>query len=425
MADLTENTLLPFWKRLWHAGCVEGQNYRTQMRLQTMNFIYLNVALMTFTFVVWAFTNDDITNVVLSLVSFGLSLGVVLLNHLHLYRPATILHLLLSGLPALIFSVLLGFYNGFYLYVLVAPISMMTFIDMDNKVELTTTSIYYGLLFLVAFVLHRQGYTDLSNIHQNDYILFTNFVFNAIFIFILAYNFYQTNKLYREEIEAKNKTLEQQRDEIAVANEVLIEKNAEISDLVEVLNDKVKNNLQIMSLFTDLDSLNPPTTRINSLFRLHKSRIRVLNLSYKIIFEDKTPQSDWFSVFLENYYTFLRNAYSKRINPNSNIDVLTENAISVPRKRFETLMILLNEWHFRALESLPIDSQIDIVVMINKMETEIESKHTHIFALKIGGHTSQEPIIDASLKRLAHLRQIDMTSTYNQDTNIHQLELLF
>ncbi len=424
MADLAAaNTLLPFWKRLLQAGCAEGQNYRIQMRLQTMNFIYVNVALMTFTFVVWAVINHDAINMALSLISMALSLGVVLLNQWHHYRYATFLHLMLSGFPALLFSVLLGFYNGFYLYILVAPISMMTFIDMDNKVELISTSIYYILLFVVAFVLHRQGYTDLSKIHQNDYILFTNFVFSGIFIFILAYNFYQINKLYREEIEAKNKTLEQQRDEIAAANDILTDKNAEISNLVEVLNDKVKNNLQIMSLFTDLDALNPPTTRINALFRLQKSRIRVLNLAYKIIFEDNTPQNNWFSVFLDNYYAFLRNVYAKKMDSSSNIDILAENAITVSRKRFETLMILLNEWHFRALEPLQLSSQIDIIVMVNNLE--IESKHEHIFTLKIGGHPSEEPITDASLKRLAQLRQIEMISSYNAETKIHQLDLLF
>ncbi|MEY4925639.1 MAG: hypothetical protein RI894_75 [Bacteroidota bacterium] len=417
------------WKRITQAGFREGQEPIFQRRLSMLNLIYLNIMMMTLIFMgVSIYMQQGILNYLMCLSCTAMAGGIILFNHYQYYRTSIALHFLLSGLPMLFFTAFFGIENGFYLYILAFPASMVTFIDMDDKKAIAITSTYYFLLLLAIFILTELRFTDIVYYPKNNYILFINIIFTLIVIFILVYNFYRTNTSYQKEIEQKNQDLQVGKDEIEAKNIILTQKNAEIEGLVSELNDKVKNNLQIISFFTDFDSLNPPTRDIVALLLLQKSRIKVLNISYQLIFEDNITDCNWFAIFLTRYYSFIKANYTKKVASFSVSDIALMKNPLISKKRFEALMLLVNEWNFRALDKLVETAEIELFIAISEFgngEFENNAPYSHCLTLQLKGHSATEAIVDNGLQRLSRARQINMETTFNAETNIHQLELLF
>ncbi len=369
------------------------------------------------------YLEQGLLNWSMSLICAIMAVGVIVFNNYQYYRIAVVMHFLLSGLPMLIFSLFFGLENGFFLYILAFPASMATFIDMENKQSILLTSTYYLLLLIIVCGLFHFNLDNILHFTKSSYVLYINITFTLIVIFILVYNFYLTNTAYQKEIEQKNEDLQTSKNEIEATNIILTHKNKEIEELVSELNDKVKNNLQIISFFTDFDSLNPPTNDIIALLLLQKSRIKVLNLSYQLIFEDHISDDSWFSVFLKRYYSFIQVNYAKKI-PNFTVSSITiTKKPLISKKRFEALMLILNEWNFRVLDRLPESSEVEISVNIDEAQNAELHKYSLIVHLK--GHVLMEAVVDDGLLRLSRARQINMESSFNPATKTHQLQLLF
>ena len=351
-----------------------------------------------------------------------LATGVIYANHTQHYRRALWLHFFLSGSPSLIFSIFFGFDAGFYLYILAAPISVLLFVDMRNKRDLYGASVYYVLVFLAAIAVHFFEYEmNLANI-SSIYLLIINFIFTAIFICVLGLTFVRLNESFFDSLKASNLVLAEQRNEIAAVNTHLVGKNEEISDLVGVLNDKVKNNLQIIALFTELDMLNLPTTNANNLLLLQKSRVKVLDLCYALIFEQKAAPDTWFDVVVTNYYDFFRQHYALQIGENANFDlIIPTNAPTINRKKFEMVLLMLNEWHFSWVALLQKPTEIDLVFTL--MLTE-DAAQPFYLTIKVGGHPTKTFIPNHKIQQLRQ-STIQIETAYDAEKDMHVLVARF
>ena len=404
--------LQTIWTAICTAGTYEAQNTWHRNRLQTMNTVYAYVTLMVAIFTCFAMWVDGGTNMFITAMGFiSLSSGLIYANHRKYYRTALWLHFLLSGMPALVCSFLIEFGAGFYFYLFTAPISILLFVDRSNKIDRYGAILYYTLMFILALWFHLGNYelrvTDVPNL----YFLVINFIFTTIFIAILGLTFVRLNEAHVIESKDKNKILERQRNEIIFANTNLIEKNEEIGGLVKVLNDKVKNNLQIIGFFTELDALAPPTDIIANLFLLQKSRVKVLDIAYAMIFEEKIVPAKRFAVFFDRYYTFIKTNYKTKIAPSASIDlILPPNLPDLDRKRFEMILLLINEWHFGLLNAL--ESPTELHFIVNMILNENDNKAFHL-TIKVTAHPVKKMI---EHKNIMRLRQPNTTITLDYDT---------
>jgi hypothetical protein len=388
-----------------------------------MNTLYAYVALMVFIFVIITLlVKSSSVTLAASFISMLMASVLIYGNHRQYYRTALWLHFILSGSPALIFSYLMGFEAGFYLYILVTPISILLFVDTKQKKDVYGACVYYSMMFVIALLLHFKGYEMNVSTLPPIYLLIINFVFTAIFITVLALTFVRLNEAYFDALKANNIVLEAQRNEIEAANTNLIEKNEEISGLVSVLNDKVKNNLQIIAFFTELDLLHLPTNNANDLLLLQKSRVKILDICYALIFEQQLSSDAWFTVAITKYYDFFKKHYAKKIHKNANFDlIIPENTPAINRKKFEMMLLMLNEWHFSWLIALDAPTEIDLVFTL--MLTE-NAKQPFYLTIKIAGHHVKHYINNPKIKRLKQTT-IQIQTTYDAEKDMHVLTANF
>ena len=388
-----------------------------------MNVLYAYVTAMVFLFILITLAVNYTAITFGTCIAFMfLATCVIYANHTQHYRRALWLHFFLSGSPALIFSIFFGFDAGFYLYVLAAPISILLFVDIRNKRDLYGASVYYVLIFLAAAAARFFGYEMKFAAIPSIYLLIINFAFTAIFICVLGLTFVRLNESFFDSLKASNLVLAEQRNEIAEANAHLVEKNEEISDLAGVLNDKVKNNLQIIALFTELDMLNLPTKDVNNLLLLQKSRVKVLDLCYALIFEQKALPETWFDVVVTNYYGFLKQHYALQISENANFDlIIPTNTPAINRKKFEMVLLMLNEWHFSWIALLNKPTEIDLVFTL--MVTE-DAAQPFYLTIKVGGHPTKSFIPNHKIQQLRQTT-IQIKTRYDAEKDMHVLVARF
>jgi hypothetical protein len=414
--------ILHFWHKICHAGVQDTHDARYRIRLVSMNTLYACVVIMVVLYSITTLVKYDIIPFLACIISLILTVGLLYANYIRQYRIATWLHFLLSGMSAFVFSVLLGFNSGFYMYLLVTPISILLFVDRANKVDFYAAIAYYISIFFTALILHEKGLELLIPAIPTIYLIIINFFFTAIFILVLTLTFVKINELYFNEITEANAVLSTQRDEIAETNTILTQKNQEVNRLVRVLNDKVKNNLQIIGLFNDLDTLNPPTHNIGNLLLLQKSRVKVLDICYAMAFEDKTESSKWFSAFFERYYTFFKTNYTKNIAFDTTFDlIIPETTPNINRKRFEMLLLIINEWHFSLFDTLSQVSTLQMSTILLLTQNEEQPFHLKI---TVKGHSAMQPIINAKIDRLKQPK-VRIAIDYDKATQCHIFEVFF
>jgi hypothetical protein len=253
---------------------------------------------------------------------------VIYFNTKLYYTLANTLGIIATGGIVFAISVNEGLSQGFWLYYLVTPLMTLSFFANYNKKIPILSFIFYAILFVTLVYTYFYEYTNDTTISGFTLILFANFLVVLVFILFFTYNFqYISNQAYAN---------------IAAQNEILLLKSKEIDGLVTALNDRVKNNIQVMSSLSEMDLMNNRDTSPLNYSKRHAMRLKILDVTYKMVHEHHTEKRQYYSFFLDGYATALQKTLSAYIQTVTTAAGLCTKTPLNP-KHFDGLMILYNE----------------------------------------------------------------------------------
>ncbi len=351
------------------------------------------------------------SSLILSFVAISFSL-ISFLQWKNEHKLARLLLNLNCGVSATLMSYLHGWDSGFPLCFLASPMMIVTFQDIRNKSVAFLLVIYYLTMVSVAYLLH---YFHLEYLCEHKETMFpVNFISVFVLNGVLAYYLWKIYDDYGQQVDSKNM-------ELSIKNDALEQTNDKIKDLVSLLHDKVKNNLQTLLLFSEMDNLAKLNLNSNDHIRLSTTRVKVMDFCYCLEFEQSVAQTEYFQRFMVDYTFYLKTAYCDKLEKNLAGDLLIGDAdkVMLPRKRFDAIMLLINELWFYILTPLSqkLNKSIDI-----KGKKGKEKKY--IISISIADYPFT-PIFSDIFLRFVRTQQVDLKTEYDETSRKLAINLKF
>ncbi len=351
------------------------------------------------------------STLILSFAAISFSL-ISVLQWKNKYTIARILLNINCGSAALLMSYLHGWESGFPLCFLAVPMMIVTFQDIRNKkVTFLLVAYYLGMLSL-AYLMH---YFSIELPCEHGEIMFPiNFIIVFILNSVLAYYLWKIYDDYGQQVDSKN-------IELSIKNDALEQTNDKIKDLVSLLHDKVKNNLQTLLLFGEMDSLAKLNLCDNDHIRLSTTRVKVMDFCYCLEFEQSLPQTEHFQRFIVDYIFYLKTIYADKLENNLAGNLLIEDAdrVLLSRKRFDAIMLLINELWFYILTPLSqkLNGSIDIKSHKGKGKQ-------YFFSIAITDYPFS-PVFSDIFLRFVRAQHVDLKLEYCEITRLLAMNLVF
>jgi hypothetical protein len=416
-------SLISKWYRwLANAGVTADSDMRTTLRMRTLNGVYVFCACFSLLYAFVALLQLHFLAMFFSMIMAGLCLSVPFLHHYQQPRAVIIIHLLVSGVGLLMCSILLGFYSGFPLMLLCSPLSVLVFFGVSNSRAAAAALTFYMSLFTIASILNNSK-LDRQDLPHPEFFFLVNAILTAVISLMLARHFAQANDAYANELKEKNELMAHKNKEILQTNETLLQSNEKIKGLVTELNDKVKNNLQVMTVFAQIDSFEKPTNDLDLWIKLSASRLRVLDISYQMMFAQNTPSEEWLPVFLTKYFVFINKNYIPRTNTASTFAVLQNMDLHLSSKQFDALMLLFNELYFQIVIGLTTPAKLAI-----SLEVMQEAANSYALRFRVANYICTAPAIApiaANILKLAAQQNIKIDVAYSVSKQTLTLSLIF
>jgi hypothetical protein len=275
----------------------------------------------------------SVPGLIFAVLSFTL---ISFLQHRQHHNIAIILLNINCGLAATLMTYIHGWWSGFPLCFLVTPLMIAVFQDLKRNWVTFGVGFYYFTMICFSYALHYFGYEMVCT---NAEVIFPiNFV--AVLLLILALSFYlwRIYDDYSQQVDNTNAALIQKNEELEF-------KNQDIQGLVGMLHDKVKNNLQTLYLFGEMDRFAKLDIPTDLYMRLSRSRIKVIDICYQLEYELEMPPKRWLKRFLRQYPKYLEQHFGDFLLPGTvfSADLKDTHYLRLSRKRFETTMLLFNE----------------------------------------------------------------------------------
>lgn len=171
------------WRGIVNIG-VSGKDDPTNVQIQMMNRVYLYSSFFSFLYFLYLM---HIQHYVPAMVVFGMAstcLSLLFVSHLRLHNFAKILYTIASNFCIYYFTSYLGMSSGVHLYVMLAPVIILSFFDLKE-----TAYIVYGMgIYILTFLFIMEVKIPFTY-PENPLTPFQQHVFyvaNVFFIFILS-----------------------------------------------------------------------------------------------------------------------------------------------------------------------------------------------------------------------------------------------
>jgi mRNA-degrading endonuclease RelE of RelBE toxin-antitoxin system len=381
-------------------GVTPTQDARERNRITIMNLFFGFCSLVALIFI--AYLDIRLQQLLFSFTAV-IFLSILPLHHYGHYRTALSLGVLSTGGAVSLMSVFQPYHNGFYLYFFTTPLMILSFYSMRRKIVLFSMITFYGLLNIATYIYHT--YTEVS-IYESDSLIFPiNIVTTILIIVLLSYNFWRTNIAYAKHTEIQNTILE--------------EKIVENEKLLSDLNDKVKNNLQNMSILSEADVLLGQKHSREGLLQLYRSRIKTMDICFQIVYEKHIPQNQWLMHLFESYCAFVQQTAKSKIAFTTSFE---KQHNKIQRKRFDGIALLLNELCFQIMQPFSKDLRIyNIHIALN---AESEPRNTIIVTIEIHNMDAL-PVLNPLIYQLAAVQRVKLsTNLSSPDLLTIKLEIL-
>jgi hypothetical protein len=396
---------------IYNAGIQPNTDIRETNRLHLMNTFYSICSLVALFYCAYYVLIDiDVVTFGIVFVSGFLFRMVVHFNRRHLYALANVIGIVTTGIVVFGVSIGEGFTEGFSLYYLITPLMTLSFFSTFNRRILLATFVFYGSLFGLLIYAYHNDFTNEPMTPGITNILLFNFVAVFVFIFYFIYNFKSITEKFFKDLNQQRHQIELQNETLLSQNETLQTQNQKIDALITSLNDKVKNNMQIMSILGEMDSFSNTNLSHSDYTKLYLMRLKILDLSYKMTYEQQILPQQYYNYFLNEYAKEVQkamHAYMGKVSitANDNNDIDATNT-----KRFDATMILYNEIILHTFFQLNKDCRFSTAFQYNCEKNS--SSHLLFTIENLTEKDASDLNITPIQSRFAKSQGIDISNTY-------------
>lgn len=250
------STARSLWESLSHIGIRTDMVPEESMRVRLLNQIWFGATLLILFYLVGDLFEKDIPGILLEAVAMVISVGILWLNYRTHYIAARwslmIFYLLIVSAATYLYG---GELKGELSMLVMALISLVLFVTLRAKT-------FFIFLVLVAFLgvqylLSEYGPPEGATLspYSNQFL----FIFALISFLLIGHAFVNENKRYQRELKqfvgevnAKNRTLEQQQVVLDLRNQALGQANMELERFAHIASHDLKTPLRNIITFLEL-----------------------------------------------------------------------------------------------------------------------------------------------------------------------------
>lgn len=191
----------------------------------------------------------------------------------------------------LVFSIILGYNSGVYLYFFVSPMLIYLIFDFNQKSAIYFNLFVYLFNFLVIACIHH--FNIFTPVYLSDqfleWIFTANFVFTFILCFALIIYFSNNNYSYINKLK---------------------ESNHHKDILLSEINHRVKNNLSVISSLMELQGFSVKDESAIGILKNTTQRIKTIALLHERLYNSDNFENLGWKPYMEELIKYIKDIYS-------------------------------------------------------------------------------------------------------------------
>lgn len=242
-----------------------------------------------------------------------------------------------------VYSYLIGFYSGFFMYYAIAPALMLSIFELKNRKKVFSGLIVAAISLFVTLVLgyyFPDPYIGLDE-YWVERIFWTNFIFNLAISSVLTL---QLVLYHFKSVSEANVINERLMDNEKVLKRTLKEKEV----LLAEIHHRVKNNLAVMSGLMRLQIEETKSEEAKATLERNAERIHSMAMIHNSLYQQEKLNDIDLSVYIAELIDEIKTSYLSKY---ANISVKSDlDAISLPVSKAIPCGIIINEILINAIK---------------------------------------------------------------------------
>lgn len=347
---------MSLWKSLIDAGSAKDNPAITAEKVRVQNtFALASIILGTpLVFVFYCLGHMEVSAVFMGTMAI-LSLSLFLNKRGHLNASKfLIIGIYSSVLP--VYSFLIGFNSGFFLYYAIAPALMLSIFELNVKRKVFIGLVVAGCSLAITMTLGYYNPEPYTTMDPNwiTIIFWLNFIFNIIIILALTLQivlYHYNSVLHGREI-----------NEELIQNQHIIERSLQEKEvLLAEIHHRVKNNLAVMSGLMRLQSEQSNNPETKNILEKNSERIHSMSLIHNSLYnQDNLNDID----FCQYIFELVKEIEKGYLTSDKEIKITTDlETISLPVNKAIPGGLIINEILVNAIKHAFKDKeggQVDI-----------------------------------------------------------------
>lgn len=249
-----------------------------------------------------------------------------------------------------VYSFLIGFESGFYLYFAIAPALLLSIFEIQYRQKVIIGLVIAGMSLAITLILgyiHGQPYTDMKPSWVSG-IYWMNFIFNILILLVLTlqlvmYHYYSIV------------FVKKMNDELLEKQDLIKRSLQEKEVLLAEIHHRVKNNLAVMSGLMNLQSRQCTSDETKEILGKNAERIHSMALIHNNLYlKDNLYKIEFFH-FIEDLVGEIKKSYTSNEN---NIEFYTElKPISLNVNQAIPCGLIINEILINAIKYAFVSEQ--------------------------------------------------------------------
>lgn len=242
-----------------------------------------------------------------------------------------------------VYSYLIGFYSGFFMYYTIAPALMLSIFELKNRKKVFSGLVVAAISLCITLALgyfFPDPYISLDE-YWVERIFWTNFIFNLAISSVLTL---QLVLYHFKSVSEANEINERLMENEKVLKRTLNEKEV----LLAEIHHRVKNNLAVMSGLMRLQIEETKSEEARATLERNAERIHSMAMIHNSLYQQEKLNDIHLNLYISELIDEIKTSY---LTNDSNISVESDlNTISLPVSKAIPCGIIINEILINAIK---------------------------------------------------------------------------
>lgn len=356
---------MPFLRPWINAGAPDGNSAISSEKIRVQNTFAVASMLLAIPliFVFYCLGKWEV-----SLVFFSTTLVLLwslVLNKTGRLNLAKVVVIGIYSFMLPVYSYLIGFYSGFFLYYAIAPALMLSIFDLKNRKKVFAGLIVAAFSLCITLVLgyyYPDPYIGIDA-YWVERVFWTNFIFNLTISSVLTL---QLVLYHFKSVSEANVINERLTENEKILKRTLNEKEV----LLAEIHHRVKNNLAVMSGLMRLQIEETQNEEARSTLERNAERIHSMAMIHNSLYQQEKLNDIDLGTYVSKLVEEIKTSY---LSSNSNVSINTElDAISLPVSIAIPCGIIINEILINAIKhAFPEEKSGSVNVVLKKSSSGV------------------------------------------------------